>query len=315
MGEKLNAPCVEAERKNESNLTCCIQDFLIHLKAAGRARSTVLSYQRDLEWLAGALGDIDVRQITRRHLESAVIKSANLSINGLNRSAVTMNRIKSAYRSFFKWARESERISYDPASSIHLARTESQRTVPITTEEIASLLCKIRSSDDAQAGRDEALFATYAFTGIRRAEALALRANHYDKITRTLHLPRTKNGNKRRQPVPSCLAEILEGYLADSMQPGRSDTCPLFPGRDPEQPLSVRQAQVRFDKWKNLSGIRSRLTIHSFRAGFATSLYRTTRDSLLVSRALGHSKVQTTIGYIDEDMLTIRDATERTFSK
>jgi len=60
----------------------------------------------------------------------------------------------------------------------------------------------------------------------------------------------------------------------------------------------VRQAKERFDKRKELAGIRPQITIHSFRAGFATVLYRTTQDLLLVAHALGHKDVRTTEKYI-----------------
>jgi site-specific recombinase XerD len=56
------------------------------------------------------------------------------------------------------------------------------------------------------------------------------------------------------------------------------------------------------------------LTINSFRAGFATLLYRTTGDIWLVARALEHNSVATTRRYIETDSEDIRKALERAFS-
>ena len=67
----------------------------------------------------------------------------------------------------------------------------------------------------------------------------------------------------------------------------------LFHGRHPERSLTTRQVRFRFNRWKALSGIREELTVHSFRAGFATHLYRATGDSLLVQHAIGHSDIRT----------------------
>jgi integrase/recombinase XerD len=168
-------------------------------------------------------------------------------------------------------------------------------------QEITCLFSAIKKSDDPLAKRDEALFAVYAFTEIRRSEALALRIKDYDRVSSTLFLPRTKGGSNRIQPIPSQLAEILERYISRIERNFNFNAdFPLFFGRHPEKPLSARQAQVRFEKWKKFSGIRKNLTIHSFRAGFATLLYEATGDILLVSRVMGHVDIRTTRRYIQD---------------
>ena len=77
----------------------------------------------------------------------------------------------------------------------------------------------------------------------------------------------------------------------------------------------MRQAKERFDKWKELAGIRPQITILSFRAGFATELYRATQDLLLVSHALGHKYVRTTEKYITIAPVRIRRVMEAAFPK
>ena len=90
-------------------------------------------------------------------------------------------------------------------------------------------------------------------------------------------------------------------------------TSPLFPGQSGEQPMSARNAQALFDKWKRISGVRKELTIHSFRAFFATSLYEVSGDLLAVARALGHRDPRTTERYIAADCRGIRAIIESTF--
>jgi integrase len=72
----------------------------------------------------------------------------------------------------------------------------------------------------------------------------------------------------------------------------------IFHGWDATQPLTPRSANYLFNKWKRASAIRPRLTIHSFRSGFATYLYAKTNDALLVSKETGHSNISTTSRYI-----------------
>ena len=116
------------------------------------------------------------------------------------------------------------------------------------------------------------------------------------------------------RPVPPRLAEILERHISNLKQNSRfSANSPLFSSRQSGRSLSVRHVQVRFDKWKNIAGIRENLTIHSFRAGFATLLHETTGDFLLVSRAMGHRDVRTTERYIADNMHAVREAIDETF--
>lgn len=305
----------EIAHNKELGLRHAVHGFLVHLEAAGRASNTIDCYDRDLRRLAEILGDIHLDKIRSEDLENAIVILRYSTPSVVKRSSSTMNRMKSAYRSFFKWSFESGRMPCNPTASLHMAKANSKRTVPITIEETLRLLETIRKSDDPQAGRDEALFATYAFTGIRRAEALALRKKDFDPVSSLLYLPETKGGNRDWQPVPSRLVAILKKRILKMKRNGHSAKwAALFPGRHPEQPLSVRQANVRFDKWKRLGGIRESLTIHSFRAGFATSLYETTGDILLVARALGHNDIRTTKRYIGNNTPAIREAVEKTFS-
>ncbi len=301
----------DENNNEEPNLYYAIQDFITHLKAAGRSSSTISCYFHDLELLGENLGNMKLSRITDSHLEKTIIQLHDSSVRGSVRSAAALNRIKSVYRSFFKWAFESGRVSHNAAARLYLARTKSRPTAPITMKEIICLLSAIRKSNDPLAKRDEALFATYAFTGIRRSEALSLRISDYDPVLLTLFLRQTKQGNNRIQPVPFQLAWILEKYIRSMKR--STPYCPLFFGRQPERPLSARQAQVRFERWKNLAGIRKDITIHSFRAGFATLLYETTGDILLVSRAVGHANIQTTRRYIQDNMSGIREAVEKIF--
>ena len=225
-----------------------------------------------------------------------------------------MNRIKSAYRSFFTWAFQEGLILHNPAADLRLSRAVSRRTIPITLEEINALLKTISDSNDPWAQRDEALFSIYAFTGIRCAEALALRIRDYDRSSGTLYLPKIKGGNCRLQPIPRRLSTILMGWIRILRRNGPSDLSSfLFRGGHAERPLTTRQVRLRFNRRKVQSGIREDLTVHSFRAGFATQLYQATGDLLLVHRAVGHSNVQTTLGYIGNHLFEIRKALEKGF--
>jgi integrase len=135
--------------------------------------------------------------------------------------------------------------------------------------------------------RDEALFSTYAFTGLRRAEALRLDVSDYDA------------GKGVLPALPD------RGTVAE---PAQQQAEPLSHRNGP------REAHARFQRWKKAAGLRPELTIHSFRAGFATALHRGCGDVILVSRALGHSDLRPTLRYVEPHTGRLSRAIERSFA-
>jgi integrase len=207
----------------------------------------------------------------------------------------------------------TKRIPENPALLLGRSQMESVPTQPISLHEVHSFLGAIRRSGETLRLRDEALFALYAFTGLRRAEALSLDVADYNAALRTLQVKNGKNGRPRVVHVIPKLGLLLE-KLQKHNEPGREiEDGKLFPGRTHGHGLTTRQAQSRFQHWKAITGLRPTLTIHSFRVGFATALHHESRDVVLVSRALGHGDLRPTLRYIELSIGELPQLMERTF--
>jgi len=289
-------------------------DYLVHLKAAGRSPATIESYARSLALLAESVeGEVSLEGLSADVLDAAVAGMTGTQGAGRpQRSGATLNRHRSTYRGFFRWAFETGRTPRNPAALLHLARVDSAPTPPITRAETKLLLSTIRRSNGALRLRDEALFSTYALTGLRRTEAMRLDVSDYDASKGVL---RVKDGKGRRarivpvaQPLGLLLRRFRDGFL--SGQSGGK----LFPGRVPGKGLTARQAHARFQLWKTVAGLRPELTIHSFRAGFATALHGGCGDVILVSRALGHRDLRPTLRYVELHPRKLARAIERSFA-
>ena len=292
--------------KNDIYLKMAIIVYLENLQNSC-APNTLYCYSRDLNVLLEQIGNIKMSIISEDTLNNFITQ---VCCSG-KKCGTTLNRIKSAYRSFFNYCYKREYVNINLADEIHLIKSCSRFTTAITQKEIISLLGAISQSTDTFSKRDKALFAVYAFTGVRKTEALALRISDYDRDSKLLHLPFVKRCSKKFQTVPSILSNILEDYLASI---GNSDSSlPLFSGVNINSYLSGRQVSYRFEKWKIVSGIKKNLTIHSFRAFYALQLYKKTNDPLLVSYALGHSSFNTTKRYISEDIFDLRSILESAF--
>jgi integrase len=230
------------------------------------------------------------------------------------RSGASMNQIRSVIRTFFSWAVETGRISRNPAVDLRLAKAISPRTAPISEGEISILFDTMRQEDSFTARRDEALFALYAFSGVRRNEALSLRIGDLDLRENRVWFFKTKTTGGEIRAIPNKLNLILADYLILRTARKELFRSPfLFPGRGLSRPLSARGAHMRFEHWKRVAGLRPKLTLHSFRSGFATRLYRATKDAILVSNALGHKNLSSIKRYISLKEDSIRSAMEKAF--
>lgn len=271
-----------------------VDDFLASLTARQYAPATTDSYRLHLRRLLPALAGLLPADCGPEALRLALGQVRS----GWPRAYRTANSralLTNACRSFFRWAAEAGSLAKNPAARIVLRHGEGAGAVPISPGDIQRLLSTIHAADDRHRLRDEALFAVYAFTGVRRGEALALWTGDYQPESNSL-LVRGKGGGRRRLPVIAPLRQILDTHLATLPQPAHDR--PLFAGREATRPLSGRQADKRFHRWRQLAGLPPGLTIHSFRAGLASTLYQDSHDLLLVSRLLGHRDLRSTCRYI-----------------
>ena len=158
-------------------------EHLTHLKAAERSPATIESYETSLDLLA-RLPD---RRAALETFTASVLDTAVAGMSGAGkpggpqRSEATLNRYRSTYTGFFRWAFETGRIPRNPAALLCLARVDSPPTPSITPAETKLRLDAIRHSNDPLRHRDEALSLTCALTGLRRTEALRLDVSDYDQ--------------------------------------------------------------------------------------------------------------------------------------
>lgn len=304
-----NIPC-----QRDININDAITAFLTYLKACGRRPLTISSYGGSLGLLETAFGAATLKSINEFDMDRLVAGLADGQQAAVPRRAATMNRIVSTFRTFFDWACRRGLVNGNPVAGLKPARGSSTRTREFTRRETEAFMSAISASGERLALRDLALFGIYAYTGMRRSEALGLRTTDFDAGRAELRTNSTKGGVPATKHVPLPLAAILTLYTrAVNGCLGTGGPELLFPGARPDCHITARQVQTRFNHWKIRSRIRSDLTIHSFRAGFATELHQTTGDALLVSRALGHADVRTTARYVASDNLKMRRAIDSVF--
>lgn len=137
----------------------------------------------------------------------------------------------------------------------------------------------------------KAIITTLYSSGIRIAECLNLRIPDIDSERMVLHI--FGKGQRERYALlsPSTLSLLRQYYR--QYRP----TDYLFPGRDPNAPLSRRWTQHTIRTTAELAGIKTIVTAHVLRHSFATHLLERGESLLVIQRLLGHANVSTTAMY------------------
>lgn len=279
------------------SLSQAIEPFLRQMAADGRAASSIRSYQRELLLLDQAVGDAPLNRLTPDRLNGYLASpGVQMKVDGTAKHASTVNRAKSVIRAFFRWCQQTGLIERDPAAHVRLAVTATPVTAHMTRRELNRFLGMIRRSRHPLALRDYALFATLAYTGIRLSDVIRLRPSDVDLFQGQLLLRRTKGGRCEPRHLPARLRPILSPYIRNGSRGAGSNGEAVFVTQQ-GRPLSPRGVQYRFALWLQRARIRKPLSVHSLRHTFGTLLYRATKDLLLVSRALGHRDVKSTLRY------------------
>lgn len=171
----------------------------------------------------------------------------------------------------------------------------------LTREELDALLraCNRRAPSGL---RDRALLALMYASGLRIAEALALRPRDVDLDEGAVRVREGKGGRARVSGLEAGLGAVVAEWLAYRASLGLKATDPLFclisAGR---VGLPVSQACVRqmLRRRAARAGLEKRVHCHGLRHSHASNLAAANVPLNVIQRQLGHSNVATTSRYID----------------
>lgn len=162
----------------------------------------------------------------------------------------------------------------------------------LADHELAAFLDAVRSHRHSTAPRSLALFALLANTGLRPAEALAIRAEdlHLEAVTPWVRVVRLK----KRAATPTvdelCIPDAVVSPLRDYIGKAGIGEGRLFP-------FSRRAAHRMFRFYAKRAGIGA-LPLYCLRHTAATRLHRFSGDIRMVQRLLGHDSPDTTSIYV-----------------
>jgi site-specific recombinase XerD len=159
--------------------------------------------------------------------------------------------------------------------------------VVLSTDEMARIL------DALQNREHRALLMTAYAAGLRLSEGAWLRVEAIDTASMVIQVRQGK-GHKDRDLIrsPRLLAVLREYWAAYRPRPY------LFPGRQPDQPVSPRGDQMVCQRALAASGLKKHVHMHTLRRSFATHLLESGTDLRTIQVLLRHHSFSTTARYL-----------------
>ena len=175
-----------------------------------------------------------------------------------------------------------------PVSQIPYARPASRLPEVLSFSEVSRFFSCVPNQ------MYRTLFQTMYGSGLRLTEALSLKPEDIDSERMVIRVRQGKGRKDRYVTLSPTLLESLRAYYRAY--------CPrrpwLFPNRTAKYPIHVTAVQRACRQAALLSRLRKRVTSHTLRHSYATSLLEMGVDLRTIQVLMGHSSLNTTSIYL-----------------
>lgn len=270
-----------------------LKRYIACLRIDGKSEKTIYQYRRKIEKLIEFMqkpleevGTYDIR------LYLAIEKERGIA----NRS---LENTRSVLSAFFGWLAEEEVIQRNPMKRIKPVKCKEEVRLPFTTVEIDALrgACKTK--------RDRAMIEFLLSSGVRVAECAEMEVTDIDFSEMTVHVKHGKGDKERITYINDLAALHLRKYLMSRKEQGVA----LFYNKNHE-PIAIGGIQQRLKTLGELAGVDN-VHPHRFRHTFATDLAKRGMAIQEIQVLMGHSRIDTTLGYIKTDNQKIKTSYKR----
>jgi len=196
-------------------------------------------------------------------------------------SASALNLAISAIKFFFKFI-----LKKDDIAEKHRPHHDGRLPMILSKEEISKIFSLEKNP------KHRLLLMLVYSSGLRVSEVVALKKEHIDLSRKVIYI-RLGKGRKDRSTL---LSEKAAQYIVEYYKFFNIDKW-IFPGQPATKHLSIRSAQLIFDKSVRHASISKEISIHSLRHTFATHLLESGTDIRYIQALLGHSSLRTTERY------------------
>ena len=279
-----------------NNLSSHLERFINHLQYTKNASpKTIENYSLRINRFIDYVWDIDASQIKMIHIQDFRI---SLIKQWLSQKTVNYHAV--GLRSFFKYLLRNDVETLSP-EKIDLAKIPPRRVSYLTEKQVQEILDAPSQFEKNPLIilRDKAILATLYWTGLRVTELISLKISEI-KLAENQFSVIWKWSKLRSVFLTQDAKDKLKKYIL-----ARGDDSEFLfislSANSYGKPLSRNSVEWLVKKYADLVWITEKVTPHTLRHSFATSLLRRGADIRSVQALLGHSSIQTTQIYTHVD--------------
>ncbi|MEM3860901.1 MAG: tyrosine-type recombinase/integrase [Thermoplasmatales archaeon] len=186
----------------------------------------------------------------------------------------------------------------------HLKAPKRPQKVPnyLTVDEVKAVLGSCKDL------RERLIVKLLVYTGLRVSELCSLKLSDVDIASRTIRVRNGKGDKDRLVVFSTDVVQDLKAYLAYQKNGQKGEFLFSTARSKRISPVTVERI-IRSIGAR--SGIQKKITPHTFRHTFATSLLRNGADLRMIQILLGHSSISTTQIYTHIDDTTLKMGYEK----
>ena len=279
-----------------NKLSSHLERFINYLQYTKNASpKTIENYSLWVNRFIDYIWDMDANQIKMMHIQDfrTYLIKQGLSPKTVNYHAVGL-------RSFFKFMLRNDIETLSP-EKIDLAKIPPRRVSYLSENQVQDILDAPAKYEKKPLKilRDKAILATLYGTGLRVTELITLKTKDI-KLNESQFSVIWKGSKLRSVFLTQDAKEKLKKYILSRWD----DSEYLFISLSPNSygmPLSRNSIESLVKKYAESVWITEKVTPHTLRHSFATSLLRRGADIRSVQALLGHSSIQTTQIYTHVD--------------
>lgn len=230
------------------------------------------------------LFDRKLMSISSKDIKEIYVKMINKGL-----SEQTFKKTYSMIKRVINHALEYDYIKTAPIIKLNLSIKDKKTTEVYTEEMIKKYVYVIDSYEDKIISKIVKLIFC---TGMRRAEPLKIKWEHYSKENSTIKIEDAKSGDDEIYYLSNNAIEIIES------QKGLTSEY-IFEER-PGQPIGTSRLSYHANKMKLKAGLPDNYRpLHSLRHNFGTQLARHGLNAFKIQKMMTHKNIKTTQRYID----------------
>lgn len=289
-----------------------IDRFLTYIRAEKRyAENTAQSYERDLRRFFADTG-IDEAAFDPALVTADDIRMWIVSLTEAGLSPVSVNRMTSSLRSFFRWLRKTGAVTRDPFLRIGFQRTPSKLPGYITEAKMDEVVVDVERQQEQdgsfEAQRNALIVVLFYSTGMRLAELLDVRLDDFSDNFRELRI-RGKGNKERVVPLIDYTRGKVSAYV-DRIKAENICSSPdnfLFLSRK-GKPVSRGEVYRVVREELTRMGVQGKRSPHVLRHTFATHMLNDGADMREIQEMLGHSSLSATQVYTHNSISQLKEA-------